>query len=98
MNAVPVSVALVAGGLAVINPCGFPLLPAFFFLLSRRRRRHAPARTDADHARAAGRCARRNEITVEACVTVVSRSTPSAPITIPASNRPRIETWLVACR
>jgi cytochrome c-type biogenesis protein len=29
MNDVPVSVALVAGGLAVINPCGFPLLPAF---------------------------------------------------------------------
>src|SRR5215218_2814637 len=29
MNAVSVSVALVAGGLAVINPCGFPLLPAF---------------------------------------------------------------------
>src|SRR5947208_5799891 len=29
MNAVPVSVSLVAGGLAVINPCGFPLLPAF---------------------------------------------------------------------
>jgi cytochrome c-type biogenesis protein len=29
MNAVPVSVALVAGGLAVVNPCGFPLLPAF---------------------------------------------------------------------
>src|SRR5213593_3273952 len=29
MTAVPVSVALVAGGLAVINPCGFPLLPAF---------------------------------------------------------------------
>jgi cytochrome c-type biogenesis protein len=29
MNTVPVSVALVAGGLAVINPCGFPLLPAF---------------------------------------------------------------------
>jgi len=28
MNAVPVSVALVAGGLAVINPCGFRLLPA----------------------------------------------------------------------
>ena len=28
-NAVPVSVALVAGGLAVVNPCGFPLLPAF---------------------------------------------------------------------
>jgi cytochrome c biogenesis protein CcdA len=29
MSAVPVSVALVAGGLAVVNPCGFPLLPAF---------------------------------------------------------------------
>src|SRR5437870_2753877 len=29
MNAVPVSVAFVAGGLCVINPCGFPLLPAF---------------------------------------------------------------------
>jgi cytochrome c-type biogenesis protein len=34
MNSVPISVALVAGGLAVVNPCGFPLLPAFlsFFL------------------------------------------------------------------
>ena len=29
MGAVPTSVALVAGGLAVINPCSFPLLPAF---------------------------------------------------------------------
>src|SRR5437660_5166076 len=29
MNAVPVSVAFAAGGLAVVNPCGFPLLPAF---------------------------------------------------------------------
>src|SRR3954451_16628273 len=29
MTAGPVSVALIAGGLAVINPCGFPLLPAF---------------------------------------------------------------------
>src|SRR3954463_7014962 len=29
MDAFPVSVALVAGGLAVVNPCGFPLLPAF---------------------------------------------------------------------
>src|SRR5262249_13317152 len=28
-GAVPISVALVAGGLAVINPCSFPLLPAF---------------------------------------------------------------------
>lgn len=29
MGAVPITVALVAGGLAVINPCAFPLLPAF---------------------------------------------------------------------
>ena len=29
INSVPISVALVAGGLAVVNPCGFPLLPAF---------------------------------------------------------------------
>jgi cytochrome c biogenesis protein CcdA len=29
VGAVPVSVALAAGGLAVINPCAFPLLPAF---------------------------------------------------------------------
>jgi cytochrome c biogenesis protein CcdA len=29
INTVPVSIALVAGGLAVVNPCGFPLLPAF---------------------------------------------------------------------
>src|SRR2546421_10052231 len=29
MHTVPVSVALVAGGLSVLNPCGFPLLPAF---------------------------------------------------------------------
>ena len=29
IDSVPVSVALVAGGLAVVNPCGFPLLPAF---------------------------------------------------------------------
>jgi cytochrome c-type biogenesis protein len=26
---VPISIALAAGGLAVVNPCGFPLLPAF---------------------------------------------------------------------
>src|SRR5207244_996025 len=25
----PISIALVAGGLATLNPCGFPLLPAF---------------------------------------------------------------------
>jgi hypothetical protein len=25
----PIAIALVAGGLAAVNPCGFPLLPAF---------------------------------------------------------------------
>src|SRR5437667_12144734 len=46
MNAVPVSVALVAGGLAVINPCGFPLLPAFLsFYLGAEERRLPPAPT-----------------------------------------------------
>src|SRR5213082_4300364 len=47
MNAVPVSVALVAGGLAVINPCGFPLLPAFlsFYLgADEDELPHAPTR------------------------------------------------------
>jgi cytochrome c-type biogenesis protein len=29
IGSVPLSIALIAGGLAVINPCGFPLLPAF---------------------------------------------------------------------
>ena len=29
VDGVPVSVALVAGALAAVNPCGFPLLPAF---------------------------------------------------------------------
>ena len=29
MSSVPITLALVAGGLAVVNPCGFPLLPAF---------------------------------------------------------------------
>jgi cytochrome c biogenesis protein CcdA len=40
VNAVPVSVAFAAGGLAVINPCGFPLLPAFlsFYLGADERR------------------------------------------------------------
>ena len=28
-GSVPLSIALVAGGLATLNPCGFPLLPAF---------------------------------------------------------------------
>lgn len=47
MNAVPVSVALVAGGLAVVNPCGFPLLPAFlsFYLgATERELPRAPTR------------------------------------------------------
>ena len=40
---VPISIALVAGGLAVINPCGFPLLPAFlsYYLGADERRRPA---------------------------------------------------------
>jgi cytochrome c-type biogenesis protein len=29
IGSVPISIALAAGGLAVVNPCGFPLLPAF---------------------------------------------------------------------
>jgi cytochrome c biogenesis protein CcdA len=29
VEGIPVSIALVAGGLSVVNPCGFPLLPAF---------------------------------------------------------------------
>src|SRR5881398_3171682 len=29
INSVPISIALVSGGLSVVNPCGFPLLPAF---------------------------------------------------------------------
>src|SRR2546429_5364390 len=29
INSVPISIALIAGGLSVVNPCGFPLLPAF---------------------------------------------------------------------
>jgi cytochrome c biogenesis protein CcdA len=47
MNTVPVSVALVAGGLAVVNPCGFPLLPAFlsFYLgADEKRLPRAPTR------------------------------------------------------
>jgi cytochrome c-type biogenesis protein len=37
---VPLSVALVAGGLATLNPCGFPLLPAFlsFYVGAEERR------------------------------------------------------------
>jgi cytochrome c biogenesis protein CcdA len=43
----PISIALVAGGLAVVNPCGFPLLPAFlsFYLgADERRLPSAPTR------------------------------------------------------
>jgi len=29
IDSVPISLALVAGGLSIVNPCGFPLLPAF---------------------------------------------------------------------
>jgi hypothetical protein len=29
LDAVPLWIAVTAGGLAVVNPCGFPLLPAF---------------------------------------------------------------------
>lgn len=29
MDAVPLSLALLAGGFSILNPCGFPLLPAF---------------------------------------------------------------------
>src|SRR6266542_464941 len=32
MQGVPVSLALVAGALATLNPCAFPLLPAFLSL------------------------------------------------------------------
>jgi cytochrome c biogenesis protein CcdA len=44
---VPLSIALVAGGLAALNPCGFPLLPAFLsFYVSAREGRlpRAPGR------------------------------------------------------
>jgi cytochrome c-type biogenesis protein len=44
---VPLSVALVAGGLATVNPCGFPLLPAFlsFYVGAEERRLpRAPSR------------------------------------------------------
>ena len=29
LGTAPISIAFVAGGLATLNPCGFPLLPAF---------------------------------------------------------------------
>ena len=47
ISSVPISIAIVAGGLAVVNPCGFPLLPAFlsFYLgADERRLPRAPTR------------------------------------------------------
>jgi cytochrome c biogenesis protein CcdA len=45
-HAVPISLALAAGGLAVLNPCGFPLLPAFLsFYLGADERQLPPAPT-----------------------------------------------------
>jgi cytochrome c biogenesis protein CcdA len=47
MSSVPLSLALVAGGLSVVNPCGFPLLPAFlsfYFGAPEERLPSAPTR------------------------------------------------------
>jgi cytochrome c-type biogenesis protein len=47
IDAAPLSIALIAGALAVVNPCGFPLLPAFlsFYLgASEERLPAAPTR------------------------------------------------------
>jgi cytochrome c-type biogenesis protein len=44
VQGVPVSLALVAGALAALNPCGFPLLPAFLsFYVGAREERLPPA-------------------------------------------------------
>ena len=46
MSTVPLSIAFTAGGLAVVNPCGFPLLPAFLsFYLGADEERLPPAPT-----------------------------------------------------
>jgi len=46
VQGVPVSLALVAGALAALNPCGFPLLPAFLsFYVGAREDRLPPARS-----------------------------------------------------
>lgn len=46
IDTVPLSIALTAGGLSVINPCGFPLLPAFLsFYLGADEDRLPPAPT-----------------------------------------------------
>jgi len=45
-SAVPISIALASGALTVINPCGFPLLPAFLsFYLGADEERLPPAPT-----------------------------------------------------
>ena len=47
-SSVPLSIALTAGGLAVVNPCAFPLLPAFLsFYLGADEQRLPAARTRA---------------------------------------------------
>jgi cytochrome c biogenesis protein CcdA len=45
LQGVPVSLALVAGALATLNPCGFPLLPAFlsFYVGAREERLPSPS-------------------------------------------------------
>jgi cytochrome c-type biogenesis protein len=46
VTSVPLSLALVAGGLSVLNPCGFPLLPAFLsFYLGADEEQLPPAPT-----------------------------------------------------
>ena len=46
MSTVPLSIAFTAGGLAVVNPCGFPLLPAFLsFYLGADEEQLPPAPT-----------------------------------------------------
>jgi cytochrome c biogenesis protein CcdA len=46
VTSVPLSLALVAGGLSVLNPCGFPLLPAFLsFYLGANEEQLPPAPT-----------------------------------------------------
>jgi cytochrome c biogenesis protein CcdA len=42
MSGVPVSLALVAGALATLNPCGFPLLPAYLSLYVGAREERLP--------------------------------------------------------
>ncbi len=47
-SSVPLTIALAAGGLSVVNPCGFPLLPAFLsFYLAADEEQLPRARTRA---------------------------------------------------